>query len=556
MIESSLTDQRTKWLYAFIAVAVVVNLSGLFVTIMGPDGALYASIAKTMAVNNNFSDLFVEGRDWLDKPHFPFWAAALSFKLFGFTTWAYKLPGVLIMLMGVWYTYKFAKDLYTKETGLWAALILLTAQHTVISNMDVRAEPYLTGFIMASVYYFYKGLRQGWLIPITLGALFAACAVMTKGIFALIPVTGAIVGHLLLTRQWTLLFNWRWLAAAILVLIFISPELWCLYRQFDLHPEKLVFGKHGVSGLRFFFWDSQFGRFFNNGPIKKSAGDPTFFLHTTLWAYLPWSFLFYIAVVQHIRSGAKKVRETEWFNLCGAGLTFLIFSASKFQLPFYITIIFPFFSVITAGYILRLVPGKVFQRVKVMQQIILVLMVVAVAALQFYFHPENLSVSFAFFMLFAFLLFFVVTFNKKEVYHKIWFQAAAVAFFVQFYFNLAFYPQLLKYQPDSEAAFWINKNNNDHLPVVRVLNGLAYSIDFYTHQEIFHYRLGEDNKLPPKPYLLYADAEMLPALGNAGIKGQVLKSFKGYHITKLKGKFLNYHTRNEVLGESQLMLIK
>lgn len=556
MIESSLTDQRIKWLYAFIAIAVVVNLSGLFVTIMGPDGALYASIAKNMAVTHNFSDLFAEGRDWLDKPHFPFWAAALSFKLFGFTTWAYKLPGVLVMLMGVWYTYKFTKDLYNKETGLWAALILLTAQHTVISNMDVRAEPYLTGFIMSSVYYFYKGLRQGWLLPVTLGALFAACAVMTKGVFALIPVGGAIVGHLLLTRQWTLLFNWRWLLAGVLVLVFISPELWCLYRQFDLHPEKLVFGKHGVSGLRFFFWDSQFGRFFNNGPIKKSAGDPTFFLHTTLWAYLPWSFLFYIAVVQYIRRGAKKVRETEWFSLCGAGLTFLIFSASKFQLPFYITIIFPFFSVITAVYLLNLEPGKVYARVKVMQQIILVLMIVAIAALQFYFHPEHLSIFFALGMLFAVVVLCMVTFNKKEVYHKIWFQAAAVAFFVQFYFNLAFYPQLLKYQPDSEAAFWINKNNKDHLPVVRVLNGLAYSIDFYTNQPISHYRLGEDNKLPPKPYLLYADAEVLPTLENAGIKGQVLKNFKGYHITKLKGKFLNAQTRDEVLGESQLMLIK
>ena len=34
--------------------------------------------------------------------------------------------------------------------------------------------------------------------------------------------------------------------------IFILPELYCLYAQFDAHPEKMVFGQTGVSGLNFF----------------------------------------------------------------------------------------------------------------------------------------------------------------------------------------------------------------------------------------------------------------------------------------------------------------
>jgi 4-amino-4-deoxy-L-arabinose transferase-like glycosyltransferase len=66
-----------KWLYLFIGIAVLVNFSGIFVPITGPDGTLYASIAKTMAQRNNFVDLFAYGKDWLDKPHFPFWIAAL-----------------------------------------------------------------------------------------------------------------------------------------------------------------------------------------------------------------------------------------------------------------------------------------------------------------------------------------------------------------------------------------------------------------------------------------------------------------------------------------------
>ncbi len=251
--------------------------------------------------------LTVEGRDWLDKPHFPFWVAALFFKFFGITTWAYKLPALLFVLMGALYTYKFAKDLYQqKEIGLWAVLILLTAQHLIISNNDVRAEPYLTGLIIASVYHFYKALGIRWFRHFLMGSIFAACAVMTKGIFALIPIAAAIAGHLIITRQWKLVFDWRWLLAVVFTFIFIFPELWCLYQQFDLHPGKVVFGRTNVSGLKFFFWDSQFGRFFNTGPIKKTNGDPFFFIHTTLWAFLPWVILFYIAVVQYLRKNVEE----------------------------------------------------------------------------------------------------------------------------------------------------------------------------------------------------------------------------------------------------------
>ena len=100
-----------KWLYIFIAAAVLINFSGLFITIIGPDGTLYATIAKTMVLNHDYVNLYALGMDWLDKPHFPFWVTAFSFNLFGINTWAYKLPAILFMMMGAVYTYFFAKRL-------------------------------------------------------------------------------------------------------------------------------------------------------------------------------------------------------------------------------------------------------------------------------------------------------------------------------------------------------------------------------------------------------------------------------------------------------------
>jgi 4-amino-4-deoxy-L-arabinose transferase-like glycosyltransferase len=104
-------------IYVSIGLAVLINFTGLFNTIIGPDAALYASISKTMVLKNDFVNLFYGGQDWLDKPHSPFWVPAFSFKIFGIKTWAYKLPGILFSIMGGWYKHLFASKLFNTREG-------------------------------------------------------------------------------------------------------------------------------------------------------------------------------------------------------------------------------------------------------------------------------------------------------------------------------------------------------------------------------------------------------------------------------------------------------
>lgn len=301
------TDQQQlhRILYWLVGLAVFTSFSGLFVPLMDPDAGVYASISKTMAQQGDYVNLYFQQTDWLDKPHFPFWVTAVFFKIFGYHTWSYKLPGILFMLMGAYYTYLFAKKYYTKTIALWSSLILLTALHIIISNNDVRAEPFLTGLIIASVYHFSNALNKkpGW--QLVVACFFAGCAVMTKGIFTLIPIGGAVAGELIIKKDWKQLFHWRWILAAILIGIFILPELYCLRKQFDEHPEKTILGSDHVSGIKFFLWDSQFGRFFNTGPIK-GKGDKLFFLHTLLWAFLPWALLMYGALFTRVKTASGK----------------------------------------------------------------------------------------------------------------------------------------------------------------------------------------------------------------------------------------------------------
>src|ERR1700744_2489681 len=497
-----LSAKYRNWLYAFIGMAVLVNFSGVFVPVIGPDGTLYASIAKTMVVRNDYVNLFAFGTDWLDKPHFPFWVTALSFKLFGFKTWAYKLPGILFLLMGAAYTYRFAKSLYNETIALWSVLLLLTAQHILLSSNDVRAEPYLTGLIIAAVYHFYRNLSTRNFWHLLAACIFTACAIMTKGLFAIVPIGGAIFGQLIITKQWKQVFHWRWLVALVLTFVFILPEIYCLYQQFDIHPEKVIFGQTHVSGIKFFVWDSQFGRFFNTGPIK-GHGDITFFIHTTLWAFLPWSLLLFAGIYQFIKKGIKNVNQTEWYCLCGSMLTFLLFSASKFQLPHYLNIVFPFFAIITAQFVTRLQMPKSLKAVKVVQWIVMIAMVLVIVALQYFFRPDDLKPDV---MVLLIIAFGAVVFMPQNITSDplpgIMLRTALVSFWVHLYVTQAFYLSLMYYQPGSTVGIWLNENIPQHLPVVQTGEDNAWALEFYSNEPIIYMNEDGTGPLPKAPFLL------------------------------------------------------
>jgi 4-amino-4-deoxy-L-arabinose transferase-like glycosyltransferase len=548
------TDTPRKWLYALIALAALLNFSGLFVTIIAPDGALYAGIAKTMVLRNDYANLFAEGRNWLDKPHFPFWIIALSFKCFGFSTWAYKLPAVLFLLLGARYTYLLAKNLYNEEIALWSVLILLTAEHIIISNNDVRAEPYLTGLIIAAVYHFYKAQNTKLFWHLVIGSAFAACAVMTKGMFALIPICGAIGGEFIIKKQWKDVFNLRWLIAAALITLFVLPEIYCLYQQFDRHPELTVFGKHNVSGIKFFFWDSQFGRFFNNGPIKGS-GDPSFFVHTTLWAFLPWSLLLFAGVFQFLKKNNKNVAAAEWYCICGAALTFLVFSASKFQLPFYTNIIFPFYAILTAQYLCNV---KSIKAVRIAQTLVVVLLIAGIIVLHLYYRPETFTWITGFVLIILFVLKMVLPRRITTVaYQRIGIMTVLAACIVNLYLNLVFYPSLLKYQSGSEAAFYINKANTAKLPVVQSMGDYTYPLEFYLNEPLNTVDLNGNGQVPAKPFLLYTPTNNLENLKkNKGWHIEPVTTFDRYWITRLVPPFLNKATRAANLGHVSLVVVK
>ncbi|MET3875378.1 glycosyltransferase family 39 protein [Chitinophaga sp. OAE865] len=531
---SFVLSEKQVW-RLIIAMLVLLQFSALFVPILEPDGALYAGIAKTMVIKHDYWNLYADGHDWLDKPHFPFWMAAVSFRLFGIHTWSYKLPAILFLLMGAWYTYRFAFHLYDEKVARWAVCILLTAEHLVISNNDVRAEPYLTGLIIAAVYHFYR--RR--ILP---GALFTAFAIMTKGMFALVPVCAAIGGHLLFMRNWKELFHWRWALAAILIALFITPELYALYRQFDQHPEKIVFGATGVSGIRFFFWDSQFGRFMNTGPIKGS-GDPFFFFHTLLWAFLPWSVMLYAAVIIFIK---KWKQQKEYYCICAALATFALFSLSRFQLPHYLNIIFPFFAILTAQYILSLHTEKGLKFFRVTQYTIIILIAVAGVVIDLLYKP---AMHYAWLLLAGALLLLYLLLHywlDKSTRQAVFYRTISISILLNLYLNTILYPDMMQYQSGSTAAAYANT----HLPgkSIGLYQANSYAFDFYLQAPV----LRPDSASG----LIFTTPDAVASLQRQGYTCTIIRSFPHFYVSKLDLPFVRRATRAGALGERQLVAVK
>jgi 4-amino-4-deoxy-L-arabinose transferase-like glycosyltransferase len=545
--------ERNRQFYILLFVlAIVVNLAGINLKFFTDDPGLYASIAKNFIYKKEVLGLFTYGQDWLDKPHFPFWLILCSFKLFGISAWAYRLPALLFFMLSVVYTYLFTKKHYGFEVAAIAVLILMTALNSLMSNVDVRAEPYLMGLIIGSIYHLSR-LEERFSIPdLIIAALFTACAMMTKGVFVVVPIYGAVFGQLLFQHKLKHVFNFKWILLILLTAIFTLPELYALYVQFDLHPERLVFGKHNVSGIKWFFWDSQFGRFAGNGPITRKSGDIFFYVHTLLWAFAPWCLLFYYAVYKNIKEIILKRKQAEYYAISGGIILLLLFTVSRFQLPFYTNSIFPLFAIITAPYCYVQLGRFGTQFRLIGQWLYIALLPIAIFAIDYFMKPAN-----QFYLAFDCLIFGVLAYliltQVKEGSKKVFMLSCAAVLFANFYLNTVFYEQLAVYKGQITAADYANQNafGKYHLYTLRMENNI---FQFYCNRPVNYIPLEEFSTFKPADSsAFYVNQQSMDQLLQNHADFKVIKAFENFPQENMSLMFINKATRDKTLDHVYLI---
>ena len=546
--------QEEKFLKSLIVIAIIVLAFGLLFPITTASySAYYGSIAKHIAVSNNWSDLMLSNQDWLDKPHFPFWITAASFKIFGVNSFAYILPGFLFNLLGAYYTYRLTLYLYhNTNLALLSTVIYLTIFHLMISSIDVRAEAYLLGELMPAVYYWLNYDRKFSLKFLLLGAIFTGLALMTKGIFVIITIISGLLCLWAYEKRLINIILPKWWLALGLSLVFAIPELIALYLQFDLHPEKVIFGHTHVSGIRWFFIDSQFGRFFGTGPIMTTNPMPyhqLFFLHTFLWAFLPWSFIYPLAIyfsIRYFKQQSVNERNNTVLLLGYFWISFIMFSITSFQVDHYTNIIFPFAAIMCAKllYDLRETRHKLF----IFQQGIAILMLVLIGILIGILFKGWILIGFVLLEIIAVLV-FVRFWGQTPFIKTILLPFSVICLVYMFAMTANGY---LYHQYDSGSIAAEITNRNPELPVVDYQLD-SRGLEFYAQGH--YYKADKLSDIPnlPQYYLVMPDklwqSESHP-------QGQIIGQVKGNVDAKIIPHLANPRELNDNLNTYDIILVK
>ena len=534
------------WVFILIS---VLYFTAIRVDTMDIDASQYAEISREMMKSSDYLHIYDKGMDYLDKPPFLFWVSATSMKVFGVNNFGYKLPSILFALLALFATYKLAKLLYGEVTGRMAALVLATCQGMFLMTNDIRCDTILMGWVITGIWLIKEWIVNKKLLYLLAGSACIAFGMMTKGPIALMVPVFCFASDWVLKREWYNFLKPAYLLSLIIIAVLLIPMSIGLYQQFDLHPEKIIDGKHGVSGLRFFYWTQSFGRITGESPWKNDV-DITFLLQNMLWSFLPWIFLLIpalvINVIQLVRQKFRLQPQQEWFTTGGFLLTYIALGSSSYQLPHYIFVAFPLAAVITARFLYELIEEGKYKRfydfVKPFQAIIASLLLLVVLVLIIYVFPASVIFIAAWVLCIIVWLYFA--FRRSLKGKLLWLSAISMVI-ANIFLSGYVYPALLKYQVGSQMGRYIHEHSipTDEVAIYKV-DGPLNSIQFYAQETI----PGIDTPTNTKgaKYLLIMEKGM-NELKQAGLAYSIEKQGLAFKVSELTPEFLNLKTRGNVV---------
>ena len=362
-------------IFGAIILTFISYFSGLFIDVTHDCGK-YATVAKEIFENKNFVNLTVHGEPYDQKPPLLFWLGALGFYIGGVSNFWFKFPIFLVVLLGFYSTYRLGKTMYSRKVGLLAATISFFSVIYLLYSMDVHTDTPLQAFAIFALWQLFEFIKTGKNIHWILGFTGIGLAMLSKGPIGGVVPAFAVIGHLILTKNYKSFTNFRWYFGIILAFIITSPALIGLYNQF------------GWEGIEFFFWKNNIGRL--TGTYIKATNDPIFYIHNVLMLYIPWSVLFFISAFLDIKSLVRnRFKASEYFTFTGIWVFFIILNLSRSQLPNYMFILIPLISILTAKWIINVSSdnGKLYKLFLKTQNSIVVLLWIIILALSTYFFP-------------------------------------------------------------------------------------------------------------------------------------------------------------------------
>jgi 4-amino-4-deoxy-L-arabinose transferase-like glycosyltransferase len=404
----------------------------------------------------------------------------------------------------------------------------------------------LMGWVIFGTWQLAAWYLDGKWIHLLFSAISIAGGMMTKGPIALMVPVFAFVPHFLLQRKFSQLVRWEYLVMLLVIGVLLIPMSIGLYEQFDLHPEKMMYGRKGTSGLRFFYWTQSFGRI--TGESTWHENDSFFFLfQNMLWGFLPWILFFIPGLVDRVRALAKSrfriTPDQEWITTGGFLVTYCALATSKFQLPHYLYVVFPLAAIVTGTWLYRLLyeggPDRWIRLLVRIQVVIAILLTIALGLLLvFPFPPANPWLLSAAVLVLAF---FIIAFLKGwPGLPPLIILSVMTILFINVFLDLGFYPKLLEYQPGVRISQYLKENNIPAEDVFIFRFDDERSLQFYSDHSFV--RITDPGTMADSNYLL-TSREGLSGLPKDRFR--MVFSGEGFHVSTLNLPFLNPSTRFE-----------
>lgn len=538
----SLAVRRPQYWPLWLAGALVLLL-GMRLDVMEVDSAQYASIAREMLAHGEWLEVYEHGRTYNskgfpDKPPLLFWTGAAGMWLLGENNWGFKLIATLIGIFAIFAVGRWAELLYGQAAKVPARVFYSFNAGFLLMHMDLRTDAMLVHFITISCWqlelYFRTFRKRAFVGTITAIAL----GMMAKGPVALIAVIAAFVPDALLRREWNRLFRLEWLYAMAGILLLLSPMLYGLYQQWGW--EK---------GIKYFFWTQSFGRITGEN-VWQNDLPATYLLENFSWSFLPWVPLFIGMLFSSIRSRFSYLNLTGMLvPVFGFALMLVAMSISKYKLPHYVYVCWPFAAVWLAAWWSKQTKIETW---KATNRVIGFLIVLFTSFLMHWVLALGIWSALP---LICWLLLMLLRLQHKTVsWQGLW---PAIGAFVIFGFvaNALLYPKILSYQSASEAGK-IAKRNSENLSLFYHLESdeSAHALHFYSGQVVAPIN---PNQLPPVGKLMVYTT---PILAQEWKKNKQIRKIETielsfYKVSSMTSKFLHSQTRDSQLEKRVLLTV-
>ncbi len=534
--------------FAATILLLIVYTGNLFVPLTG-DAGKYAAISRNIVQSGDWINLTVHHTAYDQKPQFLFWMSAAFFELFGMSPAIFKLPVLLFSFFGFYSTYRLGKLLYGERAGRLAALMLASSEMFLLFTNDIHMDALMASACAFALWQLMGFFRSKKKINLLLGLIGVGLSVFAKGPVGLTVPVFAVGSHLLLTRQYRELFHPRWLLAIPIVGLFFLPTIIGIYRQL------------GYDGLRFYFIENNVGRM--SGTYKGNGTDPFFYLHTSLYILLPWSFValtaLFAEIGTHLKKGAGQTNGREFVTVGGIVLYGLVISVSSAKAPHYMMIITPLIFILAAQWLVRVWSGTDFPRLAKW-----------LGGLQYGTAGLLILLSFVFalwlfpsgnlwYWLFAAICLMLLVFSLriKDRMTGLLLTSVFSMVLLQGTINFVVFPGEFAYHSTIPACKIFNEKADDRA-VLHTYRSIHRELFYYAKKPGLYLNTEDElaNVVRDPDVWVYTDDEGLAAMKRWGVSFGEYYSFKHHALTRQSLKFLNPATREKSLVNMYLVKVQ